>query len=134
MSKVYCDGDGERLSRCLADHLTIGPDGMTPADHRSARRQVSIAVATPMSVTAPQFDDVSAVRLALLTQDVLASLTPSLATDPDVGPDSTSDGGVSTARRDWTADAACLNDDEILWALFVESWHQASQPFGTHVH
>ena len=126
MSKVYRDGDAERLSRRLADHLTIGPDGMTPADHWSERHlseggcQVSISAGPSVSVTVPHFDDASAILLELVTQEVLASLTPSLVTDADIGPESRADGYVSTAAPDGTPAKDGLTD-ESPWAPFVES-------------
>ena len=79
MSKVYRDGDPKWLSRRLADHLTIGPDGMTPADRWLAGHEseglldVSISSGTPVSITPPYLGDAHTFVLELLTQEVLAS-------------------------------------------------------------
>jgi hypothetical protein len=132
MSKFHHDGDAERLSRRLADYLTIGPDGMRPPDQSGGGWRVSISVDTPMSISLPHSDDAPALLLELLTQEVLASVTPSLVTADDTGPDSRADDHVQ-AESDPATEEDGLSA-ETSWSLFVESWQRSPQLFGSHVH
>ena len=141
MSKVYRDGDPKWLSRRLADHLTIGPDGMTPADRWLAGHEseglldVSISSGTPVSITPPYLGDAHTFVLELLTQEVLASLAMSLAADTDTRPALRTDGPVATAESVSTAvDGDDGRTDETPWATFVESGRPSAPLVGPKVH
>ena len=153
MSDAKHDRDVEWLRQRLAEHLTIGPDGMTPADRWNNRpgtagwAEVSMSTEGPVSFTEPHIDDASTIIRELLTQELVASLTPSLPTEEDapasrepVVEDALDAATLETDPSD--PDVPCIEPqlgddrhvDEALWSIFVDSWRRSAPLFGTNVH
>ena len=142
MSDRKHDRDVEWLRQRLADHLTIGQDGLTPADRWNNRPdtpgwvEVSISSEGPVSFTEPHIDDAATIIRELLTQELVASMTPSLSSDEDARDEAT----LETDPSD--PDVPCIEPqleddrhvDEALWSIFVDSWRRTAPPFGTTVH